>query len=130
MMDLINSTIIPFVVMIIFTSLTIKSVFDSRKKISESTISNQMNLNNPGRKRDIKFSITSITFNIIFLILNFPFVLSSLIPNTKMTEKQSDTLLAFFLLLTYVNHGTVFFINYSTNSMFIEEFKIFFNIRL
>ena len=129
MMDLINSTIIPFLLMFIFTSLTIKFVFDSRKKTSESTISNQMNSNNPGRKRDIKFAITSITFNIIFLILNFPFGLSSLIPNNIMSLYQTYSLLAFFSLLIYLNHGTVFFINYSINSMFIEEFDILFNIR-
>jgi hypothetical protein len=123
MMDLINSTIIPFLLMIISTILTIKSVFDSRKKIS-----NQSNPNNPGRFRDIKFSITSIAFNIIFLILNFPFVISTQI-DTIMTDIESEFLVAFILLLTYLNHGTVFFINYSVNTMFIEEFKIFFNIR-
>ena len=123
MMDLINSTIIPFLLMIISTILTIKSVFDSRKKIS-----NQSNPNNPGRFRDIKFSITSIAFNIIFLILNFPFVISTQI-DTIMTDIESEFLVAFILLLTYLNHGTVFFINYSVNTMFIEEFNIFFNIR-
>ena len=97
--------------------------------MSGSTILNKVNLNNSGRKRDIKFSITSITFNISFLILNFPFVLSSLIPNNILSLYQTLSLLAFFSLLTYLNHGTVFFINYSINSMFIEEFDILFNIR-
>ena len=128
-MDLINSTMIPFVLMIVSTTLTIKSVFDSRKKMSGSTILNKVNLNNSGRKRDIKFSITSITFNISFLILNFPFVLSSLIPNNILSLYQTLSLYSFFSLLTYLNHGTVFFINYSINSMFIEEFDILFNIR-
>ena len=58
-MDLINSTMIPFVLMIVSTTLTIKSVFDSRKKIQSRNQNNSNNNSNTNqfRKRDIKFSI-------------------------------------------------------------------------
>ena len=127
-MDLINSTIVPFAIMIISTILTVNSVFDSRKKIRQSRNQNNSSNQNQIRKRDTKFAITSIAINIIFLILNLPFALSTQIPNTLMPDYQSDIILVIFLLFTYLNHGMVFFINISVNNIFLEEFKILFNI--
>ena len=126
MMDLINSTIIPFLLMIISTILTIKSVFKSAKK-NQST--NQLLTDNQIRRRDIKFAITSISFNIIFLMLNLPFGLSTQIPNTMLPIIKRRFLVILFLFLTYLNHVTVFFINISVNKIFLEEFKILFNIK-
>ena len=126
MMDLINSTIIPFLLMIVSTALTIKSVFDSSRK-NQST--NQAQTDRQIRRRDIKFSITSIAFNIIFLILNLPFALSSVIPNTTMSNIESYFLVILLLFLTYLNHATVFFINISVNKIFREELKILFCIK-
>jgi hypothetical protein len=121
-MDLINSTIIPFLIMIISTILTVKSVFDSRKKMRQSR--NQESSNVASRKRDIKFSITSIALNIIFLILNLPFALSAQIPNDL--GNFCNFIVVLLLLLTYINHGTVFFINMFLNTLFFEELKDFF----
>jgi hypothetical protein len=121
-MDLINSTIIPFLLMIVSTSLTIKSVFDSRKRMRQSRSTNQNNTGNQLRKKDIKFSITSIAFNVIFLILNIPFAIMAQLPANLMPENL-DILLIFALFLTYLNHGMVFFVSVSLNYMFIEELR-------
>jgi hypothetical protein len=126
MMDLINSTIIPFLLMIVSTALTIKSVFDSSRK-NQST--NQVQTERQTRRRDIKFAITSIAFNIIFLILNLPFALSAVIPNTTMSDIESYFLVILLLFLTYLNHATDFFINISVNKIFREELKILFCIK-
>jgi hypothetical protein len=119
-MDLFNSTIIPFLLMIVSTILTIKSVFDSRKKMSQSTKQNKSN--NQVRRKDIKFSITSITLNITFLLLNLPFAISSLIDNRdKLIPILADLIVLFLLFLTYLNNGSVFFVNLSVNCLFREE---------
>jgi hypothetical protein len=122
-MDLLNSTIIPFLLMIVSTILTIKSVFDLRKKMSQST--KQINSNKKVRRKDIKFSITSITLNIIFLLLNLPFTIFALVP-VSLSPELSDFLLIFFLFLTYLNHGTVFFVSFLMNFITIDELKFFF----
>ena len=114
--DLSQSILIPFTFMIIFTSFTIKIVFDSRK----STSSNRNN-----KSKDMKFAISSIAINFLFLISNLPvFILdislrySDLFTNLK---NVFIVLQSVFLFLLYTNMGSTFFINYFFNSMFKKE---------
>ena len=124
-MDLINSTILPFFLMILFSSLTINAVFVSRSKIRHAVM-NATNGQQPttfdiSRQRDIKFAITSILLNIIFLLLNGPFSLSFFIFNNYLGRFGQVYFVKVILLLSYLNHGCVFFINFAVNTQFNEE---------
>jgi hypothetical protein len=136
-MDLFNSTLVPFSLMIIFTSITIKIIFHSRRKLArlntssnlrypidqtDNCTSNYHNSSMMTRKRDIKFAITSITLNSIFLILNVPFGIYSLVIGyTDLDSKTTRLLDTCLLLVYYMNSGTVFFINWAVNSVFRYE---------
>jgi hypothetical protein len=129
-MDLINTTILPFTLMLLFTLLTINAVFVSRRRIRNNILNNRVaTANNQilssvdfSRKRDIRFVITSILLNIIFLVLNAPhttfyFVMRNI--NNKFFLSTFDIRCILFLL--YLNHASVFFINAAVNTQFKEE---------
>jgi hypothetical protein len=123
-MDLINNTILPFILMILFTSLTINAVFVSRRKIRHAAMNASSSLPSSfdlSRKRDIKFAITAILLNIIFLLLNGPFTSSYFIFNNFLNRYGQIDFVRAILLLSYMNHASVFFINLAVNTQFKEE---------
>jgi hypothetical protein len=75
MMDLINSTLIPFLLMFIFSILLIYIIFKSRLRI--------LRLNSSSDRRrlrkDIKFAFTSILLNVAFVSLNLPVCIANLL---------------------------------------------------
>jgi hypothetical protein len=113
---LLQSTLIPFTFMFLFTSFTIKIVFDSRK----STSSNSNN-----KSKDMKFAISSIAINIIFLLFNSPVFFLDIISRYSDLFTNLNNLFMVLqsvsLFLLYTNMGSTFFINYFFNSMFKKE---------
>ena len=70
-MKLLEQFIIPFILMILFTLLTAKNLYRSRK-INSSFSNNKSTKSNC---MDRKFTITSIIINILFLLFNLPYFL-------------------------------------------------------
>jgi hypothetical protein len=124
-MDLINSTILPFFLMTLFSVLTIKAVFDSRSKIRKAVLNpDTKSKNDTSRKRDIKFAITTILLNFIFLFLNGPQSMFFLISNKYFNYAKSgysNLVVHLTIFMTYVNNTSVFFINLTANTQFREE---------
>ena len=119
-MDMIESTLLPFICMLLFTSLTIILLFRSRKK---STLNNSNKLI---RRKDLRFALTSITLNFVFFLLNLPYGILSLtnMYNQDLSKNKDlyQLISSLFYLLTFSNSATVFFINLAVNSMFRNEF--------
>lgn len=120
-MDLFQSTLVPFLLMIFFSSITIKSLFESRIRA---------NLKN-GHRKDIRFAITSISLNILFLVMNLPYFIVSIL-NQHTNIFENNFLLFKFIISTtlgllYSNAATVFFVNILVNRLFRNEFKKIFN---
>ncbi len=117
-----NTTIIPFSIMFIFTLLTLINLFKSRKIAS----------NCKTKQKDIKFAITTISLNVIFLFLNLPYSTYSIINFyiSDSIDKELEKLIYSIVYVPYYfNLITIFFINVTVNKMFQDEFKrIFFKI--
>jgi hypothetical protein len=119
----------------LFTSMTITTVFVSRSRIRNAILNPRMTAinsdlitqNDISRKRDIRFAITSILLNLIFLILNAPQSVFFLINKFNTKYKFSYLLVKSILLLSYSNHAGVFFINLAVNTQFQEELHQFWN---
>ena len=110
--DTINSSLGPFVAMIVFTSLTIKAIFDSRKRSQTSTPSSA--------RRDIKFAIVAIGYNVIFIVLTLPMLLFVTITDPRQYEE--DVFYLITVKLFQANFCMNFFKNIAINSLFREEF--------
>ncbi len=118
-MDLFNSDLVPFVLMITFTYLTVRFIHKSRTTAGSSV-----------NKKDMKFASTSITLNVIFLILNSPYCFYTLLVDSLyvLVDPYLENLLfIIFLTLLYLNSCSVFFINYKVNSIFRKELLEFFS---
>jgi hypothetical protein len=129
-MDLINSAILPFTLMFAFTLLTVNAVFVSRNRIRNAVLNPRIAAINGdlmcqydiSRNRDIRIAINSILLNFIFLFLNAPqsifFFISKIIFNKS---NYSTIYIQSALILSYLNHASVFFINIVVNTQFREE---------
>lgn len=117
-----STTIIPFALMFLFTLLTLIKLFQSRKNIN----------NCKTKKRDNRFAMTSISLNIIFLLLNLPYgVFSILIMyiSDSMNKTIEKLIYSIIYVPYYSNLVSIFFINIAVNKMFRDEFyKLIFSL--
>ena len=117
-MDLINSVILPYIIMSICTGLLIYKIFSSRKKLfskNRSTIR---------FRKDLKISITSIILNLFYLGFNLPFAISLIVIDD--IKVKSETVYYFFNYLMSLGIGLDFFILIATNSLVRSELFIIF----
>lgn len=118
--ELINSIIgvvIPFILMFIANVIIIKTIFKSRKNTISTLNNNNVLL------RDIKFSITSISLNVSFFILNMPLSIYLVLKILIEVEEITDLNITISLSIIYYTHyGTLFYVSYLINSAFRNEF--------
>jgi hypothetical protein len=119
--NLFQSVVIPFNLMALFTILSIRTVFKSRRKAKTNKTS-----------KDIRFAITSIVNILIFLLMNLPLKLYVLINDYTSLLDNLDSNLYISIetichVFLYSNLITSFFITYLLNSIFKSEFKILFS---
>ena len=139
-MDLFNSALIPFALMVFLTTFTLiklnkirsKTNLNLNKSIYKTNNQNNINSNTNSnnnlnlRSKDLKFAFTSIILNLSFLILNLPIALYLLLsPYLDLVGTQTDDMLyvvtSFFY---YMNFGINFYINLIVNSLFKNELFI------
>ena len=120
--ELADTCIIPFVIMILSSIVTIRLLMRSRKSLERFG-----NRNNVRRRRDIKYSISSLVFNFLFLAFKTPFFVSYLLPETAFFNNYFYTQLAFLLFM--INCSSNFFIHLTTNSIFRREICIIVRVK-
>jgi hypothetical protein len=127
LLNLVQECLIPFSLMFLFTVLTIRTVFKSRKALSSNNSTSTVKL------RDIKFAISSIAISILFLSLSTPYFILLLIGDYSNIFAGQANLFELLYSLSYflffLNLSLMFFINYFSNSMFKKEFENLFVCR-
>ena len=140
--QMVQSSILPFILMFIFSGLTIFFIFKSRQKIFSNkcmmptkpsslyTITAQ-----PSPKhckstfsKDKYFAINSIALDFIFLFSTLPILVLRALSTKNRTTEFNPTLVLIFINIFYVNFASLLFINFFSNSIFRAEFL--FMIRL
>lgn len=112
-MDLFNRAILPFILMTTFSIALILVVIQSRRRVlANGSISEKKTF-----RKDVKFSISSITFNIFFLIGNLPVSLLLFFPDFINYLFMYTIVFWLFYLCYAVN----FYILFITNSIFRQE---------
>lgn len=112
MMDLVNLVIIPFILMVVFSFLLMSSIFRSRRRVMTNYTSGE----NKTFKRDIKLAITSISLNLIYLILNVPLSIVSF------TSNFTDFIFYLCVYIFFASYAVNFYTILFTNSLFRKEF--------
>jgi hypothetical protein len=120
LMKLLQHSLIPFCLMIIFTLLTLKTIFNSRNNINSKRL----------QSKDVKFAIASIVNNLIFFLFQTPYTILTIIDDYVISFDSANLndlkklLQAIFYSFAYINLGLTFFINYFVNSMFRKEIEV------
>ena len=118
-----ESSIIPFVIMFITSIITIKLLWKSRRQMK--TAVNLGNQQNKRKSRDAMFALTSLTFNILFIVLKMPL----LVCLTIGFEFINGYVLEFSILFYILNLSIGVFVHFVSNSLFRRELFILFRIR-
>ena len=114
---------IPFLFMLIFSSISIKTIFDSRSRLkanNKSQSNQQSSKKTTIKAKDVKFAFTSIALNVTFLLFVFPTNFLDIL----VYFISFDFDLAYVISETFyhLNFAVVFFINLWFNSIFKNEF--------
>jgi hypothetical protein len=107
-----QSCAIPFGIMIVSSIITIRLLWKSRGSIERIG-----HVEKKRRSRDIKFAISSVTFNVLFIVFKTPFLIYYLLP----FEFQNYYFYQVEFLLFLINSSGNFFIHLATNSVFRRE---------
>ena len=111
-LDLINRVIVPSLLMIIFSLLIIKTIFESRNRVS-----NNSQVNNQTFKKDVRFALLSILLNIFYILFSLPVSILYLFSNYWL-----NPLYVFFSFVYYLAYSANFYLIFSVNSLFRQEF--------
>jgi hypothetical protein len=112
-LDLINRVIIPSLLMIIFSLLVIRTIFKSRNRVSN----NNSHVNYKTFKKDVRFALLSILLNIFYILFSLPVSILYLFSNYWL-----NPLYIFFSFLYYLAYSANFYLIFSVNSLFRQEF--------
>jgi hypothetical protein len=121
-LNFLNDALVPFGIMMIFTILLIKSIHESRKRARSSSVSatSSISKSNRSKSKDIRFAISSIVVNLVFIFLTLQAYSILFIDYFYDLFLLSDL----FFLFYYCKFGSVFFVSYFTNSIFRNEFRL------
>ena len=114
-----EGNILPFVIMFVSSLATIKLLRDSRKQMNLiGTVADKR------KRRDAKFAVTSLAFNVLFIVLKLPFVICFSIGYVSVSNMYLQT----SSLLFFIYHSSSFFIHFVSNILFRNEFFLLFRI--
>jgi hypothetical protein len=105
--DLTNRVILPFVLMIIFSILIIYTIFKSRSRMTSNTRVNRT------FRKDVRFSLISITLNTSYIVFSLPISMIPFHPNFGLNK-----FILFFLFVYYIAYSANFYLLFLANSLF------------
>jgi hypothetical protein len=121
--DLLDADFVPFLLLMITTSVTVRCLFKSRNNL-EAT---QQRSLRERRAKDVKFAINSIALNVLAVTFNTPLSISFLI-----TIPDASVYTLFFSICVFfytVNYSILFFVNLAFNSIFRNELFLMLRLR-
>lgn len=127
--DLLNTSLLPFIVMITFSILTFMGVLSSRKRVQKhSLVGGSASKMSRIQCRDMRFGITMITINVVFVLTNAPIMFLSVIMfhfNVDVDQDVSRILWFLFFFLFYSFYAIPFYVKLTVNSLVRKEFLKF-----
>lgn len=117
---IIESSILPFLIMFGSSLMTIKLLRDSRKHVNLTGVVAEKR-----KSRDNKYAVTSFTFNVLFIVLRMPLVICTVLGLGNVSYYLSQT----SSLLFFLNYSISFFIHCASNSLFRRELFVLMKVR-
>ena len=122
---LFDSSLIPFISMVITTCLILRALFRYRSRIYLKTMPSTLRVK---RVRDIKLAFNSVVLNILFILLSSPLVVYNLYPKNLLPD-IADFFESLAILAFYLNFSLHFWVHLCVYSVFRNEFLIVLNLK-
>jgi len=120
-LNLINSSLVPFLFMVIFSVLLVHTIMKSRLRVLRMS----SNHDQSRLRKDIQFAISSVAMNLFFLLFTFPFKFGHFLSNDPYTDLFFN--LIFFLF--YLSFCDNFYILFFLNKIFNKQVFILFGLK-
>lgn len=119
--NFLDSCLIPFIIMIITSILTTRLLIKSRNAVMRIG-----QLTKERKSRDTKYAVSSVTLNVMFIILKLPITIFVILQSFY---SYYDIYFFRIALLTLnLNSSVSFFVHFATNSLFRRELLSFFGM--
>ena len=116
-MFMIEGSVLPFIIMLTTSIISIRMIRKSTRKIeSRSKLSNRTS-------RDIKFAVSSVVFNISFIVLKLPLTVILVLENFIPSLTTAYDALTIITTVYFLHYSSSFFIHLTSNSIFRRELK-------
>ena len=116
--NLLNAHLLPFTIMLATALISIRLIRQSKKKIERR---GNLCMRFKRSRRDVKYAVTTIVFNVSYIVLRLPLVVVSIYGYTNVA---STNLVQFILLLYFMNSSFSFMVHLVSNSLFRQEFLL------
>jgi hypothetical protein len=127
---LLECNLIPFVLMMLLTAFILKCLIKSRRNL-EKVASNSVisSVQSQRRKtRDRKWAVSSVTLNLLFIVLTCPLVVVFIFPDRN-DYYNNEFMRAIAFLFYYLNFAAHFFTHLASNLIFRNEVLVIFGFR-
>lgn len=129
-MDLFNSTVVPFILMLILSIALIYIVRRSRHRVNRvkrMSILSVQSSSTQSTRRDNRLAVSVISLNIIFFLLNLPIVIFNIF---SVNSEPSDLINYSVYVLYYTNYAIGFYAQLIVNIDFRNAFLKLLNLRV
>jgi hypothetical protein len=116
-MDVINCILVPFLLITFISMIIIGSILMAKKRVKLNNSVREINRLN----RDIKFAISLISINFMFILLNLPVEIVNFFPSFNNYDLNALLSYVFFL-----SSALNFYLLLVTNSLFRKQFVLLF----
>lgn len=119
---LIEASLVPFIIMVWCSVVIIRIIGSSRRKsiIGKQAVKKR-------RSRDFKFALTSLTFNVLFIVLKVPLVLYYIVYSTG--HDLGEEIYQIATLMFFLNAAISFLVYMVSNSLFRKELYLLMHIQ-
>lgn len=118
-----NLSIIPVVIMSVSSVLIMKKLRSSRRRLENANSTTTVVRDSQRKSREVKFAISSLVFNFLYVTLRIPMLLSFLLAGYRIDVGIFVNEMAF--LLFYGNSSITFLVHLVSNSIFRNELIAF-----
>jgi hypothetical protein len=123
LMDMINSTLVPYAIMLVSSIILIVFVIKSRMKVHNSTNSKEKK----SLVKEIRFGMTILLLNFFFVILNLPICVANYVDT--LSDFMYDLIAYIFMMSFCINFYILAVFNNIIREELVKMFKSFKNFR-
>lgn len=136
LLDLINSVVLPLLIMIVATAATFFAVFNSRRRLDAFQHTNSLSSHSnqkQTRSRDIKFGVTMSILNLVFIFLNSPDSILNALSQYQLLNMDPFIYSLAYKICSYLFYllcAITFYLQVAVNVLVRKEFYSLFNLFL